>query len=268
LGIQAFFVDKLIWDLSLSGAIVMSLLCLWQNGHSRLRLKPSVRKAVSYYLLGLIFWSISAFAISNSNVKAVVYVSSLAFVVLSVGVMLLFLKLVFSCLDIRAAMHLAELRVVFAAGAIFAIAAGAFSSLFITDVVASHDFAFFPVAGPLLPAWVVFLVYLAVSSHWKLYSGHRSLAGKAGRKLGFFLFWSVPAYLLCASYILPVFGLFVFPYPLGVNARFEYFHLRKLQTGRQENLIRLQLLLNRQHGFSKKISGQKLICLLLQKKQA
>jgi len=167
------------------------------------------------YASALTFWSVNVLIFSSIPNEQLSFFCSQLLHFGAIFIPVFLLDFVLSFFKIRTRINKIELWIVYVLSIGFAIADLFFPTYFMLDVVPKRNYPFFLRPGPLYSWWVALFAYIVFSAHFKLLLCYSKVKGENKKRLGLFVFPSLIAYGSCIAYFLPVYDIFVFPYPWG-----------------------------------------------------
>ena len=208
-------IEVFLWCAASFLTCITSFLNVLIVAFSKGSISPKVKLKYILYASALTLWSGNVFIFSITDNYSVAYRATQWLHFGAIFIPIFLLDFVTSFFDIRTRLNRLEVLAGYMSSVFFAGIDLLAPRYFISDVVPKRNFSFFPEPGELYVWWMALFAYLVVSSHVKALSCYRRAVGEEKRRSGFLIFPSVIAYTGCVAYFLPVYNIFVFPYPWG-----------------------------------------------------
>lgn len=182
---------------------------------ARNEIKPQITRKFILYSFALAFWSLNVLIFSMVRSESIAYFCSQLLHLGAIFIPVFLLDFVLTFFSVRNKRNQTELIVVYLLSVAFALTLIFKPHLFVLDVVHKRNFPFFLRPGPLYIWWMVLFFYIVLSAHIKVLLSYFKAKDEDKKRLAFFVFPSLFAYISCIAYFFPVYDIFIFPYPWG-----------------------------------------------------
>lgn len=182
---------------------------------SRNREHDEARKKYLWYVVAIAVWSSNVFIFSITQNWGVSYVACQLLHLGAIAIPVLLLDFVQTFYGYKSRWDRFERIAGYVIAALFTVILISRPTWMISGLVPKRGYSFFLNPGPLYLLWMGVFFYFVLSAHIKVLLAYFSMKGEEKRQAAYFVVPSLLAYTGCLGYFLPVYDLFVFPYPIG-----------------------------------------------------
>lgn len=208
-------VERLHWYLATLLTALFSVFNIALLLPAKGRVPDDARRMYTAYVIAIAAWSSNVFLFSYTTNRALSQISCVILHTAAIFIPIFLLDFTQKFFKFSSRWDRIERICAYGSGVIFTALMIARPTWFISGLVPKRAYPFFLNPGPLYAVWVLSFFYLVISSHTKMLFAYLNSKGDKKKRIAYFIFPSMIAYLGCMGYFLPVYDIFVFPYPIG-----------------------------------------------------